>query len=257
MNLFSQQRMKDFEYETIADVEFSHWWFQNRFIKVKNILRAQSQRSRSSLKVFDIGCGTGGLLVQLKKESFIKSVSGCEPNPIGIQFCKDRGISILECRIDEIKQGLSSYDSVLCMDVLYHKDVDPRKGFKVINQLLKPGGTLILNVAAMPCLKNAHDENSMGVRRFRVRELKSLALKNDFKIINLHHWNIFLTPAIYLKAKFDNLFPSINTHQSSLKLPNKLINNFFKIILQFEDYLSNWIKFPFGTSLFLVCIRNN
>ena len=249
--------MKDLEYETMSDVEFSHWWFKHRFIKVKNILHAQSQRISSCLKVFDIGCGTGGLLIQLKEESFINSVSGCEPHPIGIQICKDRGLSILECPIDQIKQGLSSYDAVLCMDVFYHKDIDPLEGFKVINQLLKPGGTLILNVAAMPCLKNAHDDNSMGVRRFRLRGLKSMALKNGFTITNLHYWNTFLTPAIYLKAKFDTLFPSFNTHHSSLKLPSKIINNFFKIILKFENFLGKWINFPFGTSLFLVCIKNN
>ena len=76
--------------------------------------------------------------------------------------------------------------------------------FKEIKKLLKPNGILILNVAALPCLRNSHDKNSMGARRFKLAGLRKIAIKNGFKIKQLHYWNIVLTPLIYLKAKIDS-----------------------------------------------------
>ena len=79
--------MNDLEYQTIGEVEQDHWWFRHRLSKVKNVLQKESEKKKYSLNIFDIGCGTGGLLFELKKNNFISKASGCEPHPIGFEFC--------------------------------------------------------------------------------------------------------------------------------------------------------------------------
>ncbi len=245
--------MNDLEYQTMGEVEQDHWWFQHRLSKVQKVLRKESEKKKYSLNIFDIGCGTGGLLFELKKNNFINKASGCEPHPIGFEFCQTRKLSVQKCTLNNLKIDNEIYDVVLCMDVLYHKDIDPIESFQNIKQLLKPNGILILNVAALSCLKSSHDINVMGVRRFNLAVLRKLAIKNGFVVNQLHYWNTFLTPLIYLKAKIDYLIPSLNKGKSSLRLPNKFFNKFLRMVLKIENLFQNYIKFPFGTSLFLVC----
>ena len=245
--------MNDLEYQTMGQVEKDHWWFRHRLSKVQQVLLEEFNNKKYSFDIFDVGCGTGGLLLELKKNNFINKTSGCEPNSIGFKFCKKRKLLVQNCSLNDIKSDNEIYDAVLCMDVLYHKDIDPIESFKEINKLLKPSGILILNVAALPCLRNSHDKNSMGARRFKLAGLRKIAIKNGFKIKKLHYWNIFLTPLIYLKAKIDYLMPKLNKGESSLRLPNKFCNKFLRIILKIENRFLNYFNFPFGTSLFLVC----
>ena len=245
--------MNDLEYQTIGEVEKDHWWFQHRLSKVKNVLQKESEKKKYALNIFDIGCGAGGLLFELKKNNFINKTSGCEPHPIGFEFCQKRKLSVQNCTLNNLKNDNEVYDAVLCMDVLYHKDINPVESFQNIKRLLKPSGILVLNVAALSCLKNSHDINVMGARRFNLGALRKLAIKNGFIIHQLYYWNIFLTPLIYLKAKIDYLYPSLNQGQSSLRLPNKFFNKFLKVMLKIEKLFLNYINFPFGTSLFLVC----
>ena len=241
----------------MSEVEQYHWWFQHRLFKVKKVLRKESEKKKFSLNIFDVGCGTGGLLIELKKINFINQTSGCEPHPIGFEFCKKRQLSVQKSTLNNLKSDNEIYDVVLCMDVLYHKDIDPVQSFKKINKLLKPSGILVLNVAALSCLKNSHDINVMGARRFKLKVLRKLATDNGFKIYQLHYWNTFLTPIIYLKAKIDYLIPSLNKGKSYMRLPHKFFNKFLKIILNIENLFLNYVKFPFGTSLFLVCEKIN
>ena len=245
--------MNDLEYQTMGEVEQDHWWFRHRLSKVKNILQKESEKKKYSLNIFDIGCGTGGLLLELKKNNFISKAGGCEPHSIGFEFCKKRKLSVQKCTLNNLKIENDIYDAVLCLDVLYHKDIDPIESFQIIKKLLKPSGILVLNVAALSCLKNSHDINSMGARRFNLGVLRKLATKNGFRISQLYYWNTFLTPLIYLKAKIDYLFPYLNKGESSLRLPNKFFNKVLNIILKIENFFQNYINFPFGTSLFLVC----
>ena len=245
--------MNDLEYQTMGEVEQDHWWFRYRLSKVKNVLKKESDKKKYSLNIFDIGCGTGGMLFELNKKNFISKASGCEPHPIGFEFCKKRKLSVKKCTLNNLKIENELYDAVLCMDVLYHKDIDPIKSFQKIKQLLKPNGILVLNVAALSCLKSSHDIKVMGARRFNLVVLRKLALKNGFMIHQLYYWNTFLTPLIYLKAKIDYLIPSLNKGKSSLSLPNKFFNKGLHIILKIENLFQNYINFPFGTSLFLVC----
>lgn len=248
--------MKDLEYLTMGEVEKDHWWFQHRLLKVKNVLQKESEKKKYSLNIFDIGCGTGGLLFELKKNNFINKASGCEPHPIGFEFCQKKKLSVQKCTLNNLKIDNEIFDVVLCMDVLYHKDIDPIESFQNIKQLLKPSGILVLNVAALSCLKSSHDINVMGVRRFKLAVLRKLATNNGFIVNQLYYWNTFLTPLIYLKAKIDYLVPSLNQGQSSLRLPNKFFNKLLRVILKIENLFLNYVNFPFGTSLFLVCEKN-
>ena len=65
-------------------------------------------------KVIDLGCGNGVLLEKLIK---IKSVigTGVELSPNGVKICKDKGLNVIQGRIDEkINFQDNSFDYSIC-----------------------------------------------------------------------------------------------------------------------------------------------
>ncbi len=247
--------MNDLEYQTMSDVESLHWWFSHRYKKVRRVLADEAILKNHALSIFDVGCGTGGLLLRLRDEKFISTVNGCEPNPLGNKYCKSKGLSIINSEIESISNLEDSYDAILCMDVFYHKDVDPIKAMHAICKLLKPGGVLIVNVAAMPCLRNSHDIREMGARRLLLKELSRLALSSGFHIKDIYYWNSWLSPAIWFKSRVDGFRKSVDMSNSSLSMPPRLINRLLKSLLSLEEKASCLYRLPFGTSLFLVASK--
>tara|TARA_Y100001968_G_C19275053_1_gene676275 strand:- start:12 stop:803 length:792 start_codon:yes stop_codon:yes gene_type:complete len=248
--------MLDKEYLILPSVEYSHWWFRFLHDQVKDFLYNEYLSLKRPLKIFDAGCGTGGLLFKLSRESWIESVSGCEPNSFAFETTQKLGLEVQNSKIEDIDSVSIRYDVVLCMDVLYHKESDPNKSIKSILKLLKPQGILLLNVAAMPCLRRSHDVRVYGARRFLLNQLSGLVSNSGFVIEKLFYWNSLLTPFVFIQAVAERVLKrtnqEFNLSNSSLNPPIKLLNNILYVLLKTESKLKQMFPFPFGTSLFLL-----
>ena len=161
--------MQEREVHALAAVEHRHWWYRSLHRRVLRLLRQEARRLGRPLVVFDAGCGTGGLLQELKHQPFLAGAAGCELDPVALAYCHQRGLPVESLSVNALDRCPHRYDVVLSMDVLYHQGVKPAVALRGMAQLLRPGGLLLLNVAAMPCLRRPHDGRVMGVRRFRPR----------------------------------------------------------------------------------------
>jgi len=248
--------MEQNEYRVMAKVELTHWWFVHRYHRIRDIIYKEWLKKNNSLQIFDAGCGTGGLIRQLKNEIYVKEVRGCEPQEWAHKYMLEMGLNVLNCRIEEMINTKDKFDIVLCMDVFYHRNLDPNKAILALSNILKPGGILILNVAAMKCLKRAHDEKDWGARRYLPYELKSIIDKVDFNIMSLKYWNSWLTPFIWMQS----MWYQISTNQlkqrlgdeSALNPPPIFVNRMLIILLKIEQYFSKFVPLPFGSSLMAV-----
>ncbi len=244
------------EYKVLSLIEKKHWWFNYLHSNVKDLLRIEAKSKNKKLDIFDVGCGTGGLLLKLSRDPWINSLEGCEPNTYGFDHTRKLGINVLNCSIEDMQKTNSNYDAAICMDVLYHKNVMPDVCMNSIFRLLSPGGLLLLNVAAMPCLKRTHDERVMGVRRYYLAQLRDLVISAGFEVESLYYWNSLLAPILWIQARFENrsiFMKSFNQKRvSDLELPPRLINKILFQILQLETIIRDYFSFPFGSSLFLV-----
>ena len=164
----------------------------------------------------------------------------------------------IKIRIFFIKE---KFDVILCIDVLYHKDVNHEKGINNLFKLLKPGGMLILNVAAMPSLRRKHSEEVMEGRRFTYRQLKFLVESGGFTINDIFYWNSLLTPFLWMSIKWQTFLTknkrfNLNKGKGSeLNIFSLLINNLLTRLLLFERRIQKLISFPFGSSLYLVAYK--
>src|SRR5438477_458038 len=66
------------------------------------------------------------------------------------------------------------------------------------HRVLRPGGTLILNVAALEFLRGVHDCAVDADRRYTQRQLRELLTGAHFYVERLSYWNAIFTPPIAL-----------------------------------------------------------
>jgi SAM-dependent methyltransferase len=184
--------MRREEYATMFRVEETHWWYAALHRLIFQALDAELPDWRKK-NVLDVGCGTGAILKQLGNPE--KNV-GIDLAPEAISFCRERGLNnVRQGDICALPFADASFDAVICSSVLYHQWVGDVEGaVREMHRVLRPGGTLLINVPAFPFLHSAHDEAVMTARRFRKREIQQLLQKQDFQIRRLTYWTTFLFP---------------------------------------------------------------
>lgn len=120
--------------QSLADDYYHEWKFENQLaLDVIN----------PGEKVLDIGCGVGNFLIRAKEKAI---VTGLELNEKAIEVCRQRGLNVLNERIEtHAVNNAEHYDTVCLFQVLEHIfDVKPflENALKV----LKPGGKLVIGV---------------------------------------------------------------------------------------------------------------
>ncbi|MCX5948586.1 MAG: class I SAM-dependent methyltransferase [Cyanobacteria bacterium] len=249
--------MQDAEYHVLAEQEGRHWWYRSLRQRVLARLRREARDRGRPLSVFDAGCGTGGLLQALARETAVADCRGCDASPVALRYCRHRGLPVSDASVHDLVSWPERFDVVLSMDVLYHQDVDPPRAMAAMARLLHPGGLLLLNVAAMPCLTRRHDRRVLGARRFRPDELRRLAASSGLAVESLGYWNSWLMPLVWLQARLERNEPepAAEPADSAVQPPAAMINRLLIVLLNLEGQVSRLLPLPWGSSLLLQARR--
>lgn len=254
--------MLEQEYHILAAVEQRHWWYRTLHREVLGRLSREAQRLGRPLRVFDAGCGTGGLLLRLRQQPFLSVGEGCELNPLALAYARSSGLQVEPLSVNQLETWPHHYDVVLSMDVLYHREVDPHAALSGMAHLLDPGGLLLLNVAAMPCLRRDHDVRVMGARRFLPADLRQRIERCGLAVESLRYWNSWLTPLLWLQLQLEAGWPGGSSaatkgrpETSDVQLPPRWLNQMLRALLWLEFKCSQVLPLPFGSSLFVQARR--
>ena len=137
------------------------------------------------------------------------------------------------------------FDVIVAGDCIYHQWVDDVKAVREFFRVLKPGGILIVNVAAFEFLRSKHDEAVMTGRRYTCNSLRKLLKSNGFHVDRLHYWNslLFLPRALLL------LLGVGDSEESDLDI-HPVLNVILRHVMEVElACISRGVSFPFGTSV--------
>jgi 2-polyprenyl-3-methyl-5-hydroxy-6-metoxy-1,4-benzoquinol methylase len=214
----TEVRMADQWYE-IASLE--HFWIQRRFEVLRRLC---GNLISSTVEMAEMGCGQGLLQRQIE-DAYDKPVAGFDLNEQGLKHNVSR-LSRLCCyNIHQRNQELQGkFNVILLFDVLEHiPDEDEFLGALLFH--LSPGGRLILNVPAGRWAFSEYDAAAGHLRRYTLKDLRAVALRNNLEIENWTWWGLPLIPLlamrkIWLMGKddqrqiiatgFDSKAPSIN-----------------------------------------------
>ncbi len=244
------------EYKKMAGVEQMHWWYKAlHHLVLDDISKIFPDRGVS---IIDAGCGTGGLMLFLKKYGY-SNIKGFDISPHAVDFCRQRNLDVDQKDLSKISalSDPNSTDIIIINDVLYFFDEKSQKN--IINKCcknLKAYGLLIMNIPANNAFRGIHDI-SVGIKhRISKSEIHGLISGAPFEILREIYWPFFLSPIVYfvrLLQRTEMRARSSFDIRSDIDMPNMYINNLLtRITINENRYLRTK---PFGSSLFVVLQR--
>ena len=207
-------------------------------------------------EILDLGCGSAFFSVALAERGY--QVTAVDSSSGMIQMARKRKkinrigsmLKIIKIKAQKIAGLSQKFDLILILDVLEHIK-DDRQILKIIRELLRPQGKIILSLPAHPYLFGKRDKKVGHYRRYSKKMIKKLLLGAGYSIKKLRYWN-FLGLIIYFVSE-KILKKSINEkirYNDGLKA--KMIKGLIYNLLKLENHLAP----PLGLSLIVIARKN-
>jgi SAM-dependent methyltransferase len=172
--------------------EQRHFWFRGfrRFIRP---LLHRATRGLSRPRLLDCGCGTGANLKFLQE---FGTPFGIDVTWRGLQFAHDNGVPRLtRATATSLPFSAGTIDVAVSFDVLYClEDDDERRAIGEMYRVLRPGGALLVNVAALDMLKGDHSVLVSEIRRYTKRSLADKLKAAGFRVDRITYTNASIFP---------------------------------------------------------------
>ena len=201
--------------------------------------------------IIDCGCGTGANVSWLKEYG---NAFGFDLTWNGLTLGQQMGRTRLtRASIGEIpfRDGVAhlatSFDVFQCLP-----DTVEQHAIHEMWRILRPGGALLLNVAALPVLRGQHAALSQEVRRYTPRRLRDLVEAAGFTIDRLTFVHAALFPVmlpIRLAQRWTSASGGVPAGEFDITVPPAPINALLTAIGQLEAAALAVMNMPVGGSL--------
>ena len=232
--------------EATARAERDHFWFRG-FRRFVAPLVAEAVRGRPDAAILDCGCGTGHNLALLRQHG---RATGIDLTWTGLAFAHARGErAVAQASATRLPFGDGRFDVVTSFDVIYAlEDADETAALQEMHRVLRPGGHLVINVAAMDLLKGNHSVLAGEVRRYSRKSLGERLTRTGFEVRRMSYTNATILPAVAAVR----LLQRVSGHEESqeeISIPAAPINAVLGAALAVEALALRVINMPFGSSL--------
>jgi SAM-dependent methyltransferase len=235
-----------------ADAEERHFWFQG-FRRFVSPLIQTATGGRRGLRLLDCGCGTGANLSLLAAAG---TAVGIDYTFSGLRAARARGHRpVAQATAAALPFPDATFDVATSFDMLQVlPDAIESQALAELARVLKPGGALILNVAAMPSLRGDHALLSEEARRYGGRDLRRKLAAAGFAVERLTHTNATLLPMMAVVRALQRL-RGARAVASDIALPPAPINAALAALLRLEARLVRHVDLPAGSSILCLARR--
>jgi ubiquinone/menaquinone biosynthesis C-methylase UbiE len=229
--------------------EQSHFWFRGfRWFMRPEIARAVA--GRASPRLIDCGCGTGANVEWLQEYG---AACGFDLTWNGLALGHRMGRRRLaRASIGAIPFPDDTFDVATSFDVLQClPDAIEAAGVREMRRVLKPGGHLLLNVAALDVLSGGHAVLSQEVRRYTRERLRTLVAGAGFTIERLTYLNASLLPVmlpVRVVQRWARARPD-EPGEFDITVPIAPVNALLTGVLALEAAALKVVNMPIGSSL--------
>lgn len=242
-------------FATLRAVEDRHFWFVGRRQVVLSALR-RAVPDLGSRRLFDIGCGSGGLLAFLAR-SGIAVAGACDVYPESLRLVRER----LDAPLVQVDEGRplplgTGYDLFGMFDVLEHVD-DDVAALRGLHGALVAGGALVLTVPAHPWLFDEMDRIAFHRRRYRRAELRRALEAAGFEVRLLTHFMSPVVPALAVTRPLQRVLRRGTSHerrQTEFRVVPG-VNGLMRGVLALERAALRAHPLPFGSSIVAVAAK--
>jgi SAM-dependent methyltransferase len=234
------------EIHKMAALESSHWFFVG-MREITFSLLAPYVDGRTRLRILDVGCGTGGNLLELTR---FGSARGVDASPVCVRYCHEKGLDVTLGSMSALPAGPESADVLTMFDVL--NQADPSDAQAILAgaaAVLAPGGLFVFREPAMPIAAGAHDRATNVRYRLTRAQAESLLKGAGFEPLRLTYVNALLFGPIVLTRRIQELLrpghAESDVHPAAAPLNALLLS-----VLRLEKRFLRRVNLPFGVSLF-------
>jgi SAM-dependent methyltransferase len=232
--------------EATARAERNHFWFRGLRRFMAPLLEA-AVRGVGSPTILDCGCGTGHNLAMLRR--YGRAV-GIDLTWTGLAHARQHGErAIAQATATVLPFPGGTFDVVTSFDVIYAlDDRDEQAALGEMFRVLKPGGHLVVNAAAMDLLKGNHSLLALEVRRYNGRSLRERLERAGFVVRRVSYTNATILPVVAVVR----LLQRMSGHEESeeeISIPPAPINAALTAALTVEAAIVRFVNMPFGSSL--------
>jgi SAM-dependent methyltransferase len=247
------------EYEQMARVEESHWWYRGLRDVVARSLTHRDLAVSPGAKALDAGCGTGSNLKMLQELLQPSYLGGFDNSEEAVRLTQQRvaGADVYLSDICDPVIHVDQLDLILSLDVIYIPGVERSiAGLKRLVARLRPGGLLVLNLPAYNWLYSEHDVALYTSQRFTKREVGSLLAQLGLAPARLSYRLFFLLPALVvwrlpriLGARAGDPEAKSDLHREQNPATGGLL---FRLLRAENAWIARGGSFPWGSSVFAI-----
>ena len=229
--------------------EQSHFWFRGfRWFVQPEVARAVAAIAAPT--ILDCGCGTGANLQWLRQ---FGTTYGFDLTANGLVLGHQMGrrgmarASIASIPFPDASMDLTtSFDVFQCLP-----DPVERDALLEMRRVLKPGGRLILNVAALDVLRGQHSALSEEVRRYTPARLRQVVEDSGFTIDRLTFVHASLFPLMLPVRLWQRRrgAASVTAGEFDITVPASPVNALLTAVVGMEAAALRLVDMPIGSSL--------
>ena len=238
------------EIERMRSVEDDLWWYRG----LRRHVVESIAPPHPAFKLLDAGCGTGGMLAHVRAAFPEAALTALDFGERALELTGQRGLGaqLVQGSTDALPFGDAEFDVVLSIDVIVLHGIDDAKAIREMFRVLRPGGQLIMNLAAFDFLRGSHDAATNMARRYTRPKLAHLMAKAGFRVEQMTYWNMSLMPAVAAVRWASRANARQANVSSDLKPMWPPLNAALAAVAHTELAISRRLSLPFGTSLFAV-----
>lgn len=258
MTAVMQKEMEQHTYAIMDRVEDTHWWFVGRRAILESFLHGIVEGLRSkpaeaettSLRILDVGCGTGANLEMLSQYG---DAEGVDVSDDALEFCRSKGLKVSKGLAESLPYNDGTFDITTALDVIEHLD-DDIAGLKEMYRVTKSGGYSVFFVPAFMWLWGVQDDISNHRIRYTRKQIVERIEKAGYKVTRSTYANFtFFAPILGGRTlmKLTGIKP-----ESENNVNISALNGIFGKIFSAERHILKNVDIPLGVSIVVVARKD-
>lgn len=229
-------------------LENDHFWYVGARAVYRALLNLGLGNSHSSLRMIEVGCGSGGNFDLL--ESYGPTV-GVEVSSLALSLiARPPALGLVQASADALPFAARSFDGVALFGLIEHMP-DDLLTLQEAWRVCSSRGCVALLTSAFPFLWSHHDDANLHQRRYYRRELVQKLKISGLHPIRVSFQNFFTFLPVWLIRWWQRRSPLPPAYD--MGAPSRRVNALLTALLRLEAWLIRRVALPFGVDLVAVC----
>lgn len=235
--------------ELTRQAEATHFWFRGFRRFVRPALQ-EVARGRTDLRLIDCGCGVGQNLALLQPYG---RVIGFDLMPGGTVAARANGHPVVRADVTRIPFPSDLFDVATSFDVLQCVP-DHEGAINEMARIVRPGGAVVLTLAALDFLRGDHAEVWQEVRRYTPRTARRLIESAGLQPERVEFLFATVFPLMLVTRSTQRLLRRVRPPRADrdIAVPAAPINAALTWLLEREADVSRRVRMPIGSSLLVI-----